>query len=46
MIHCCPKPDCNARRLIWQPSKMRYYCPTCHRNYQRAEVALIQGGKQ
>ena len=46
MIHYCPKEaTCHKVKLIWQPSKRRYYCPHCHLNFQRLEVAFIKGGK-
>lgn len=45
MIHYCPK--CPVKKvLVWQPSKLRYYCPVCHRHYTLHEVAVIQGAKR
>lgn len=45
MRHYCIKATCHQVFLVWQPSKRRFYCPNCHANFTRAEVALIQGGK-
>lgn len=46
MIHYCPK--CPVKKaLVWQPAKMRYYCPVCHRNYTTFDLMrVIEGGKK
>lgn len=44
MNHNCPR--CNpAVRVIYQPAKLRFWCPCCKRNFTRREVAVIEGGK-
>lgn len=44
MIHHCPR--CTPPvPLIWQPAKLRYYCPKCFRNFTLLEVAFVKGGK-
>ncbi len=38
---------CDPKKvLVWQPSKRRFYCPACHRNFELLEVAFIKGGKE
>ncbi len=46
MIRYCPK--CPVKKaLVWQPAKMRYYCPVCHRNYTTFDLMrVIEGGKK
>ena len=44
MTHNCPK-CVPAVKVIWQPAKMRYWCPKCFLNFTPREVSLIEGGK-
>ena len=46
MIHHCPKRHEPPTKVIYQPSKLRYWCPTCKQNWTLKQVALIAGGKQ
>ena len=42
MTHHCPK--CSpAATLIWQPAKLRFYCPKCHLNFTPREVRVVEG---
>lgn len=53
MIHHCPKcnphydPHATAAKkpLVYQPAKLRFWCPICFRNFTLHEVAVIQGGQ-
>lgn len=45
MIHYCPK--CPVKKLlVWQQSKLRFYCPNCHRHFTLREAVLVKGGKE
>lgn len=44
MNHHCPKCEPGVK-VVYQPAKVRFWCPNCKCNWTLKEVALIQGGK-